>query len=288
MGSEYDEQTLTAPVLPGEATDSGAWLSRLAKATSPAALATVMEEVCAAYGFEHFWIAMLVPSSIQRPDMYLLHNCPELWSEPYVGERAFCRDPLVRRALTHSTPLLWSQVREACLAEEDWAGLGVMARAAQAGLQDGVTLPWHGPHGHIGLCTLISATPRALCAQMPLLAWLSGLAVHVLAGVSRLCPPPAANVTALSDRELEVCQWAAEGKQARDIGMILGITPRTVTFHMMRVADKLGASNNSQAISWALKRGKVTLNVSNAQVRLLERNVGARQRRTHIAMPYKG
>ena len=70
----------------------------------------------------------------------------------------------------------------------------------------------------------------------------------------------------LSLRELEVCQWAAEGKQVSDIGKILGITPRTVTFHLERIAEKLGASNKSQAISWALKQGLVRLNIDAALV----------------------
>nr|WP_307808490.1 helix-turn-helix transcriptional regulator [Aeromonas hydrophila] len=74
----------------------------------------------------------------------------------------------------------------------------------------------------------------------------------------------------MSLRELEVCQWAAEGKQVSDIAKILGITPRTVTFHLERIAQKLGASSKSQAISWALKQGVVRLNIGAAEVK----NVG--------------
>lgn len=70
----------------------------------------------------------------------------------------------------------------------------------------------------------------------------------------------------LSLRELEVCQWAAEGKQVSDIAQILGITPRTVTFHLERITEKLGASSKSQAISWALKQGLVQLNINAALV----------------------
>ncbi|WP_429110859.1 response regulator transcription factor [Aeromonas veronii] len=70
----------------------------------------------------------------------------------------------------------------------------------------------------------------------------------------------------LSLRELEVCQWAAEGKQVSDIAQILGITPRTVTFHLERITEKLGASSKSQAISWALKQGLIRLNIGAAEV----------------------
>ena len=74
------------------------------------------------------------------------------------------------------------------------------------------------------------------------------------------------SVDALSLRELEVCRWAAEGKQVSDIAQILGITPRTVTFHLNNVVSKLGASSKCQAISWALKQGVVRLNVELASV----------------------
>mgnify|MGYP006189315163 CR=1 FL=1 len=47
---------------------------------------------------------------------------------------------------------------------------------------------------------------------------------------------------------------------------ILGITPRTVTFHLNNVVIKLGASSKCQAISWALKQGVVRLNVELASV----------------------
>jgi len=39
-----------------------------------------------------------------------------------------------------------------------------------------------------------------------------------------------------------------------------------VTFHLERIAEKLGASNKNQAISWALKQGLVRLNIDAALV----------------------
>ncbi|WP_421186176.1 LuxR C-terminal-related transcriptional regulator [Aeromonas enteropelogenes] len=75
----------------------------------------------------------------------------------------------------------------------------------------------------------------------------------------------------LSEREIEVCQWAVEGKQTSDIGRILGITARTITFHLNRVVEKLGASNRSQAMSWALKQGLVQLNVEAAPITNLDK-----------------
>jgi LuxR family transcriptional regulator, quorum-sensing system regulator SolR len=56
---------------------------------------------------------------------------------------------------------------------------------------------------------------------------------------------------------------------SRELGAIqtaTGVPPRIVTFHLERIAEKLGASNKSQAISWALKQGLVRLNIDAALV----------------------
>lgn len=83
---------------------------------------------------------------------------------------------------------------------------------------------------------------------------------------ARVCLSDMPHREALSLRELEVCQWAAEGKQVSGIAQILGIPPRTVTFHLNRVVERLGANSKSQAISWALKQGLVRLNIDTALV----------------------
>lgn len=138
--------------------------------------------------------------------------------------------------------------------------------AQETGLRDGITIPWHGPNGHVGLLSLITRTPRTehqWLSAIPFLSWLSS---HVFEDVVRVCTSVMPPRDPLSLRELEVCQWAEEGKQVSDIAQILGITPRTVTFHLERIAEKLGASSKSQAISWALKQGVVRLNIGAAEV----------------------
>ncbi|XAG71611.1 helix-turn-helix transcriptional regulator [bacterium 19CA06SA08-2] len=76
----------------------------------------------------------------------------------------------------------------------------------------------------------------------------------------------------LSLWELEVCQWAAEGKPVSDIAQILGIAPRTVTFHLNRVVEKPGAISKSQAISLVLKQGLVRPNIDALLVGNIEGN----------------
>lgn len=47
-------------------------------------------------------------------------------------------------------------------------------------------------------------------------------------------------IPTLSPREREVLQWCAQGKTSWEIARILGISERTVNFHVYQAADKLG------------------------------------------------
>ncbi len=56
----------------------------------------------------------------------------------------------------------------------------------------------------------------------------------------------------LSPREWEVLGWLKLGKTSWDISRILGITERTVNYHVNNIIQKLGAANRLQAVCQAL------------------------------------
>lgn len=57
---------------------------------------------------------------------------------------------------------------------------------------------------------------------------------------------------AVTQREAEVLVWIARGKSNRDIGEILGLSPRTVNKHLEQVYQKLGVENRASAAIVAL------------------------------------
>jgi DNA-binding NarL/FixJ family response regulator len=58
----------------------------------------------------------------------------------------------------------------------------------------------------------------------------------------------------LTAREAEVLLWISRGKSNRDIGEILGISPRTVNKHLEQVFVKLGVENRAAAAGAAGRR----------------------------------
>jgi len=64
---------------------------------------------------------------------------------------------------------------------------------------------------------------------------------------------PAARLAdaALTPRETEVLSWLAKGKTNRDIGDILGTSPRTVNKHLEHIFEKLGVETRAAAAALA-------------------------------------
>lgn len=58
----------------------------------------------------------------------------------------------------------------------------------------------------------------------------------------------------LTQRESEVLHWVIQGKTNRDIGDILGMSPRTVNKHLEHVFDKLGVETRTAAATLATNR----------------------------------
>jgi DNA-binding NarL/FixJ family response regulator len=89
-------------------------------------------------------------------------------------------------------------------------------------------------------------------------------AVH--AGGSHLTPRVAAKIMAqvagprpasLTGRERQVLRLVAEGLATKQIALRLGISERTVKFHVTSVLNKLGAENRAQAVAVASQRGLI-------------------------------
>jgi DNA-binding NarL/FixJ family response regulator len=59
----------------------------------------------------------------------------------------------------------------------------------------------------------------------------------------------------LSRRESEVLNWLKTGKTSWDISVILGISERTVNFHVRNIIQKLNAVSRIHAVAVAAEKG---------------------------------
>jgi DNA-binding CsgD family transcriptional regulator len=63
--------------------------------------------------------------------------------------------------------------------------------------------------------------------------------------------PTRLSTASLTPRETEVLSWIAKGKTNRDVGEILGMSPRTVNKHLEHVFEKLGVETRAAAAALA-------------------------------------
>lgn len=92
-------------------------------------------------------------------------------------------------------------------------------------------------------CTLVAQ--RLGSAGLGETMWLLDRSTPDAEPVSRL------STASLTPRETEVLSWIAKGKTNRDVGEILGLSPRTVNKHLEHVFEKLGVETRAAAAALA-------------------------------------
>ncbi|OAN56021.1 hypothetical protein A6A04_10720 [Paramagnetospirillum marisnigri] len=63
----------------------------------------------------------------------------------------------------------------------------------------------------------------------------------------------------LSAREREVLLWAARGKTSWETSVLVGISPKTVEFHLSNCRRKLGVASKIRLVAEAVARGLIPL-----------------------------
>jgi LuxR family transcriptional regulator, quorum-sensing system regulator SolR len=194
-------------------------------------------------GFDYCAYGMRAPLPVSRTPISLLNNYPEAWQKRYKEKNYLAIDPTVQHALKSSAPIVWTS-EQINNKSEFWKD------AWKSGLRYGWTQASREPSGTVGMLTFartaMQITPEELDQIEPKL----GLLTHTAhSAISKLIIPsqlPEAT-RKLSPREREVLRWTAEGKTCNEIGLILGLTERTINFHVNNAMAKLCASNKTHA-----------------------------------------
>lgn len=208
--------------------------------------------VSANLGFAFFAYGVRSPLPICQPRIEMASNYPKAWQQQY-QERDYAHiDPIVRRCTRVTTPVLWDA---AGFAERDFAD-----QAIAHGIRNGVSVSVRDAQGRLGMVTLARdqapCTPQEFAhveGSLSLLGQLTHAAlVEKMVHRHHHRPP---TTPSLSERELEVLKWTAEGKTSGEVATIMNITERTVNFHISNCIVKLDASNKLHAAVKAAMSG---------------------------------
>lgn len=173
---------------------------------------------------------------------------PSAWTDAYRAEGLARIDPVPRHLHESAEPLVWSRIRKRFRGA---AQQRFYAAAEAFGLRDGFA--YGVPFAQSTKASFFSGYGEDLASHRRHLAVLHYVLPHLHGAVERSQRSAlSSRRPELTAREREMLSWAQHGKTNQGIALALGLSERTVKFHIENAMHKLGAANRTQAIAIAL------------------------------------
>lgn len=195
-------------------------------------------------GYEYVAYGSRYLHPVTAPRLFLINNYPSAWQNLYKSQNYIHIDPYVARGLRSSKPVIWDNelISEA---PEFWE------QASEHGLSYGWGQSVINKTTQ-GLVTFSRSsepiTALELRVKQAELCWLAQISHLGMCHAQRLDAEINHDCQiALSSREREILRWTADGKTCSDISLILGITQRTVNFHIHHCIRKMNCQNKIAA-----------------------------------------
>ena len=201
-----------------------------------------IEASARALGFERCAYGLRLPVPVSNPRTVLLNNYPGPWQARYMEAGYIRIDPTVQHARRTQAPLVWNA--------KVFGGVpGMWEEARSYGLRFGWAKSNLDANGVGGMLTLARSqdelSESEVAANSLKMCWLAHMA-HL--ALSRLMISSLADeAPSLTEREIEVLKWTADGKTSGEIADILAVSDNTVNFHIKNAVAKLGTSNKTAA-----------------------------------------
>ncbi|WOJ88952.1 autoinducer binding domain-containing protein [Methylocapsa polymorpha] len=186
-------------------------------------------------------------------DPFILRTRGAAWADAYRTTRRALNDPIIQIGARSMLPIDWARIRRRSKDEN--------LRIGDEGDRQGLIIPVRGPTNGVWALFLVKSketdaewTARRQERTTDL--------VHVANYVhQRACEmhgeAPPAELNAITKREIEALEWAAEGKTVEDIAILMRISAETVKAHLDSARYKLGALTRIHAVTKAIRSGLV-------------------------------
>jgi DNA-binding CsgD family transcriptional regulator len=215
------------------------------------------------------WVAAVEDYS--SPNIILAENGTALagifgWEADFIGvwvdKRLTLSNPVGQACRFATRPFAWHT-------SSIWHKWNSLTKAQQRtldfirrnGSQCGISIPVHRPRGRVGSVDLVhdaldldlEGLLRRHSGQLMLFGHYFLDLVYRKHGENL----DSAELTTLSEREIECLTWVALGKTDVEIGEIMGRSPTTARFHVEKAIKKLGATGRTQAAAMASQLGLI-------------------------------
>jgi DNA-binding CsgD family transcriptional regulator len=216
----------------------------------PAAVAAAFQTFVADFGFKTACCMKVPDHGESIRDAALIHSTPDGWNERYVARDYVLRDPMVTEMFRTYEPYSWSDVLE----RRDLSKLErtIVSEASEFAMNVGFVVPIFGNGGYAGM---VSVTGEHSEVSEAIRASLQLASIYVHNRLLSLRRKFDGQRVRLTGRERECLRWVAAGKSDWDIGEILGISQKTVNFHIESAKNKLDVATRVQAVVTGIRMG---------------------------------
>lgn len=173
------------------------------------------------------------------------------WLYAYCKNEYSTVDPVLQSLLSTFQTQTWEQTYSTASSRKQ---LEFIEEARSLGLTQGVTTGiLERSRGFATFFSFAGGDPNNTHRYVGLLEYLLPSLHRIL--IANTHTPLFNRVKDLSPREMTVLLWMKEGKTNWEIARIVGVTERTVRFHVEGIFMKLDASSRTQAVAVAMEHG---------------------------------
>lgn len=156
------------------------------------------------------------------------------------------RDPLLHYAGQDAPPLLWSINRWNKTRSREYFEF-----IEQVGVRSGATIPLNSGSNRLAAMTLLSTEDNTMgrntLHSLNILAHMALARVSALTETIERSHPALTRLNTLSQHQLEILKWVAQGKTNFEISLIVGNTRRAIDYHVREILGKLAVESRTQA-----------------------------------------
>jgi LuxR family transcriptional regulator, quorum-sensing system regulator CviR len=242
-------------------------------ATTLERIETIISSVYDLAGYEKAALCAVSPAEGELALLhYVNHSYGAPWADLYVSQRFHRVDPILIHAGKTDGVFRWDEVSPPPGGE----GADLFAAAEAFGITGGISFSCAGVSPTFRSVLSFTGVPFDETERTGGILRFIGPHLHECYrrvrhmqrdGAESTDAPDASEASAepaalppvdLSAREREVLCWAQQGKTYWEIGTILGISQRTVKFHVARIKAKLDVVSTGHAIARAMRTGLIT------------------------------
>ena len=179
-------------------------------------------------------------------------NFPTQWLAEYRAQKLMLIDPAARLLFRGDRPVVWGELRKTHRGKDDKRFFGT---AAEFGLRNGFN--FGSRINSSNAASFFTCEGEGLTDDERHIALIQYLLPHLHIALSKVHLGLLKESPHLTDRERDVLNWIKYGRTDEDVALQLGLSKRTVKFHIENAMVKLQANNRVQAVAIALSQGLI-------------------------------